>query len=86
MLWQPNATLQARPRAGATKERRLLGVACKRLLGPDLSPRPALARCDPCLRPYGETVPDTFPLLFRPRDAGLLQLNARLVHQGSNDD
>src|SRR5882724_10768568 len=30
---EPNATLQARPIAGARYERRLLGVACKRLLG-----------------------------------------------------
>src|SRR5213592_4361238 len=31
---KPNATLQARPIAGARDERRLSGVACKRLLGP----------------------------------------------------
>jgi hypothetical protein len=38
----PNATLQAPPMAEATQERRLLTVACKRLLGPG-SARP-LAR------------------------------------------
>jgi hypothetical protein len=32
LVW-PNATLQARPIAGARDERRLLGVACKRLFG-----------------------------------------------------
>jgi len=34
----PNATLQARPMAGARDERRLLGVACKRLLGSESVP------------------------------------------------
>src|SRR5882724_3050229 len=39
---QPNATLQARPMAGARDERRLLGVACKRLFGQDFARHAAL--------------------------------------------
>jgi hypothetical protein len=31
--WKPNATLQARPMAEATQERKLLGVACTRWFG-----------------------------------------------------
>src|SRR5438552_10075343 len=43
---RPNATLQARPIAGARDERRLLGVACKRLFGPAPAP--------------GDMIPDIF--------------------------
>src|SRR5712691_10659029 len=40
---KPNATLQARPMAGARDERRLLGVACKRLILIE-APSPAYRR------------------------------------------
>jgi hypothetical protein len=40
--WRTNASLQLLPEAGA--QRRLEAVSCKALFGPDLSPRPALAR------------------------------------------
>ena len=46
--------------AGATQEQRLLGVGSTARLGPDLNPRPALARRVPCSCLYGETVPEIF--------------------------
>ena len=52
---QPNARLQAPPRAGARHERRLLAVACKPWLGAGWTTDPVLARRSACLvaKPWG---------------------------------